>query len=380
MFDEYGMMPMDFGEPGFGGGGEFGGYMNPGYMGFDQSSFGAMPNYRGPRENPRFNLDEQLLLNLGFFPQEIEILSNMVGYYGYVTTQKLTQPPFCICNAEVIKRVNYAYKISMGDAVVDVTDIESIAKHFKKLHNLSGKSQIFNCLYVKHKPFDKIARVAVVVGLPEGSFQGLNSNNYPMTMSTYPVEKIAKEWVTIRSMRELRCRPCDRLNDSLEHREWGIPDILKVEEVGDVANGKPWIIKIHKSHCRLCNRFMVVITTRKFAPEVTEHHGGYELVLADGSLVHIFARTTDLDSYGNPKDTFPATTNHTVTFSYGFYSSQIFSKVTEAVKAISSMVPVVYSRKMASTIPYGLVPPYSGMESIRESTGDEESDLEELVD
>ena len=343
------------------------GGMDPmGGMGYDPyAAEMAMVNYRGPKENYFFTMDADMLLKLGFTSEELTILQNAVDYYGMVSTQKLSTPPFLVANQTIIARIMYAYNICMGKKLIDTDDPVSLSKHFKRLNQISGGQSTFSAFYIKHRNIDRIPRVAVVANLPQGNFAVLNSRNYDKMEATYKVEKIAKEWVTIYSERKMQVGQADRLNNSYTNREWGIPDILKVEEIGSFAESRPWKLRIHKSHCRLCNRFMIMISTKKMVPGITEHHGGYCLVLGDGQIVYVYARTTDFESYGNPKDSVPATTKDTTVFDYGFYGIEIEHKLKRALEAVAKQWPVVYSKRLDDEVPYREIPEYTGMELIR---------------
>lgn len=332
-------------------------------------------NYRGPKANYMFSIDENLLTSIGFTPFEINLLENAVQMYGTISSQKLINPPFMVTDQRIVSRVMYAYNICMGKTIIDPDDPISISKHMRKMTRISGGNPKFSALYIKHRSFSKIPRTAVVAGIPQGSFAVLNSKNYDLYEASYPVEKIAQEWVTIISRRKMAVTYKDRLNKSYSNREWGIDGILKVIETGSQADNKPWKLQIHKSRCRLCNRFMIIITTRRIVEGAQEHHGGYVAVLDDGTIVYVYARTTDVDSYGNPKDSVPNTTNESVVFDYGFYASEIEPKLEAAMQALSSTYLTVFSKRLSGEVPYKLLPPYSGMESIRHNPDEEHPDF-----
>lgn len=343
------------------------------YSGYD---FGSLPRYNGPKENYMFTMDYSLLSSIGFTDFEINTLEQAVQIYGIVSSQKLIYPPFCIQDQTIISRIMYAYSICMGKTIIDPDDPLSISKHMKKMTRISGGFSRFSCLYIKHRPVIKVPRTAMVAGLPEGSFSVLNSKNYDVYEASYPVDKIAQEWVTIKSTRRMNVTYKDRLNKSYEHREWGIPGILKVLEVGSQAENKPWVIQIHKSRCRLCNRFLVVISTRKVAEGVFKHHGGYVAVLEDGTILYVYAKTTDVDSYGNPKETVTNDTNDTIIFDYGFYASEISRKIEAAMAAVANTYHMVFSKRLSGETPFKMLPEFSGMENIRENNGkDDTSDI-----
>ena len=98
-------------------------------------------------------------------------------------------------------------------------------------------------------------------------------------------------------------------------------------------------------------------------------------MLDDGTIVYVYARTTDVDSYGNPKDSVPNTTNESVVFDYGFYASEIEPKLEAAMQALSSTYLMVFSKRLSGEVPYKLLPPYSGMESIRHNPDEEPPDF-----
>ena len=325
---------------------------------------GLPHNYNGPKENPLFNMDSALLLNLGFNQAEINILQQVVNVYGIVNSQRLINPPFLINDQVAVSRIMYAYNICMGKVQIDIDNPFSVSKHLKKLSRMSGSMSNFSCHYLTYRVFDRIPRTAVVAGLPKGSFYVLNSKLYDKTESTYEVEKIAQEWVTIKSSRKMAVTYKDRLNNSYENREWGIPNVLKVESVGSQAENKPWIIRIHKSHCRLCNRFMIVITTRRVADGAFKHLGGYTLIIPDGTILYVYAKTTDVDSYGNPKDSVTKTTNDTIILDYGFYNFEIEPKLNNAINVIASKYGVAYIKRLTGEESFKMIPEFSGMENI----------------
>lgn len=325
----------------------------------------AMSRYRGPKDNYYFNLDKALMISLGFTQEEINILESVVAYYGTVTTQKLTTPPFVLPSHTMISRILYMYNICIGKKEVDTDNPQSIAQHFKKLAQINNEWNTFNCMSIPHRNIRIVPRVAVVAGLPMGNFFVLNSNMYDKMEATYRVEKIAQEWVTIYSERRMKVGVNDRLNNSYSNREWGIPGVLKVEEVGNFDKHKPWKIKIHKKNCRLCNRFLIVITTKKVIPGETEHHGGYELVTDKGQIVYIYARTTDFDTYGNPKDTVPSSNKDTIIFDYGFYRNEIRAKLNKALNAVRVNYNIVYSQKLEGDTIFREIPRYSGLTNIK---------------
>ena len=379
MFDNMNEFGQDPFSSGFGGGME-----SMGDMGFDPyAAEQAMMNYRGPKDNYFFTMDYDMMLKLGFTQEELDILQGAVDYYGIVSAQKLSVPPFFVGNQVIIARIMYAYNICMGKKPIDTDDPISLSKHFKKLNSISGGHPTFSCFYIPHRNIDRVPRVAVVGGMPKGSFFVLNSALYDKSEATYKVEKIAQEWVTIQSERKMAVTHVDRLNNSYENREWGIPGILKVETIGSFAECKPWVLKIHKSHCRLCNRFLIVATTKKMVPGVTEHHGGYCIVTSEGTVLYLYARTTDFDNYGNPKDTIPTATKDTIVVDYGFYKTEIEHKLQKALEGIASVWPVVFSKRLEGDIDFKEIPPYSGMEQIRGTVNEEQEamsdeDIEEL--
>ena len=341
----------------------------------------AMMRYRGPQENYYFSIDDDLMYKLGFTPDEISILKQAYNYYGVVTSQKLTTPPFVVPDRMMVSRIIYAYNICIGKKNVDTADIRSLAQHFKRMCQMYGTYNNYNGLLIPHRDFSIVPRVAVVAGIPTGNFFVLNSKLYDKSEATYIVDKIAQEWVWIQSTRLMQVSAADRLNKSYDNREWGIPDILKVEEVGNKSEGKPWKIKIHKKYCRLCNRFLIIATTRNMTPGVTEHHGGYQLLTDQGQILYLYAKTTDFDSYGNPKDKVPNSTKDTVYLDYGFYRTEIENKLNTALNNISSRWNIVYSERLNGDIPYNEIPKYSGMVSIRENRDetDEDADYEEDI-
>lgn len=330
-----------------------------------------MPNYR---DNYMFNMDTNTMLDLGFYKNELDTLQQAVNLFGIVSSQKLMNPPFMIHDQITISRIMYAYNICMGRVQIDPDNIFSISKHMKKLSRISGLFTNFSCFYIPHREIYKVPRNAVVANIPQGSFYVLNSNLYDKTDSTYEVIQIAQEWVTIKSTRKMGVTYKDRLNKSYENREWGIPGILKVESIGSQSENRPWVLKIHKSHCRLCNRFLIIVTTRRIADGAYKHLGGYSLVLVDGTILYVYAKSTDLDSYGNPKDSVPKSTNDTIVLDYGFYPFEIETKIKNAIDRVSTKYGIAYIKRLVGEEPFKMIPEYSGMEQIKRDNNTENSD------
>lgn len=329
-----------------------------------------------PKENIFFNLDAPLLRSLGFLDIEVRILNDCVNMFGLATRNRLASPPFCVNSYTNISRLMYAYQISMGKVAVDSDNPEWLAKHFKKMYSFTQQPDSFSLYDIPHSEISIVPRTAVVAGLPSGNFQVLNSCRYPKQSSTYKVKGIAQEWVTIYSFRKMGVGHQDRLTESIENRTWGIPGILKVESVGSFADKKPWIISIHKSRCRLCNRFIIVATTRKSEAGYHAHHGGYLLITDSGHIIRVYAKSLDLDAYGNPKDKAPKSTRDTVVLSYGFFSEEVEPKLSAAWEAITRKFNIVYSKKMPSLVEFEEIPEYNGMSRIAPEETVEEEDFD----
>ena len=361
-----GMMEPDMmpGMPGIG--------MMPTYYDIDPMT-GMPMNYRGPSENYLYGngTSPEELTKLGFTNDEVSVLTNAQQMYGRLSPQKLAMPPFCVTSPVINARIMYAYNLCMGRTIVDTNDIVSVANHFKKLSRISGRLPDFDCSqFSVRRKFDTIPRTAVVAGLPYGSFYALNSNQYEMLDRSYKVVKIAKEWVTIVSTRRMSVGPEDRLNKSVKDRQWGIPGILVVEETGSREEHKPWIIRIHKTYCRLCNRFLVVVS--KTLDEYAKNNliYGYKFALSDGSILYMYARLNKYDIYGNPTDERVETPSHNKhIIDYGYYADEVKTKVDSAMnklleKVSNNGVGLVYSEFLETVKDFTLTSPYDGINKV----------------
>lgn len=339
-------------------------YMPNGYMvpsiNVVQTNYQVQSNAQSnqeAKENPYFNMDYGLMTKLGFGMNEMRFLQWVVSENGYVSNQTFTRAPFFVDNQVSIARLMYAYNICMGKKVIDTGDIRSIAQHFKKLNSIMGGTNEVDCRVMTDKQIRKVPRIAVVGGLPEGAFSVLNSVPYGLVEGSYEVLSVAQEWVTIQSDRRMGLTRSDRLNPKSDVKEYGIPGVLKVKQIGNRDAGVPWIIQIHKKHCRLCNRFVVVATT-KYAERVV-NHGGYRMVLANGRMISIYVKTIEQDAYGNPKETVPNGTKDTAILDYGLFTNEIKWKLDESVIYIQEKFQTVYAETMGDEEPFEQLAKYN---------------------
>ena len=119
---------------------------------------------------------------------------------------------------------------------------------------------------------------------------------------------------------------------------------------------------------------MIIISTRKILPENLEHHGCYQLITSTGQIVYVYAKTTSVDSYGNPRDTVPKPTKDTIVFDYGFYRAELKPKLERAVSILQSKFDIVYIMPMDGEVQYSEISQYSGMENITRTEDNENNE------
>lgn len=315
------------------------------------------------QENTLFYMDKQLMYSIGFTMDEIEALTDAVEYYGIVTGGRLKEPPFNISDPFTVNRIGYMYNICMGKTTIDTDDIYSLSRHFAKLSRGASNNRPFNPFLISNRRIKVVPRIAVVAGIPSGNFSRLNSSTERLADAIYPVSDIASNYVHIRSRKRMGVANVDRIRKISETEyEYGIPNMLYVTHIGNADKREPWAIKINKKYCRLCNRFIIVVSKSMQGIENSAHHGAYQLLTIEGHIIYLYAKTIDHDVNGNPRDTV-ASNETTFVLDYGFFDFEIIPKLQYALRQIASRYKIVFFNEIEKNYErYRVIPSYTGQQ------------------
>ena len=307
-------------------------------------------------------IDCNYLSALGFEPSEIQVFIDIISKFFMVNTRALYEyanMTGIYINQLESQRLQYAYKIVSGKEVIDTQSYKSVAAHARKMYKGTNIKLDFDRIGSRGK--HEIPRTAVVDGLPQ-PFAIWNSRDYPQMERTYKVDKIAKEYVTIKTDRI----PKLKYNDATE-----IPGVLKIlsNENGIIT------VQIHKKYCRLCNRFVIIAsrsnpdrrtildTNDKFNGDYNigndemltnddEYtHGCIVMVAADGTIIYLYAKTMRIDKYGNSVANISDTTSSRV-LDYGFYNQEIVPKLRNIGKQLYNQINGIYMKEFTGSRTY----------------------------
>lgn len=330
------------------------------YMLYDAR--GKLINTDDTRYTDASTVDWMLLGKLGFSGQEISALRVILNTY-FIVNHRNIQEYFAYYgitpNILTEQRLMYAYRIITGKDIVDEHSYKSVSRHIKKMNRGSDLRLSMDNLAIRGN--HDIPRTAVIDGLT-GPFEIWNSRRYPPVERTYEVIKIAKEYVTIKTDRIPRLK----YNDSLE-----VPGVLNILEN---KNGIV-TVRIHKKYCRLCNRFVILVSKNNpdssticdadnteygildsyrgqglnYTPE--GFHACSVIVAGDGTILYVYAKTMEKDAYGNPKASFNDQINTRI-MDYGFYKSELLNKLAAARNKVAKVTSAVWMKDYQGNCTY----------------------------
>ena len=244
-------------------------------------------------------VDNNALYKLGFNNEDINVLNNVIGIKGRISTSELSNYGFTY---QEIKRLQYLYAIVIGKIVVDVNNFDDISKHFYKLNANRGRININNI------PLSKVGAVpslAVIEGIPEGTYEKYNYSHKKKGL-IHLVTKIGKETITIRTLIKpvlpYGSEKClyyykDPDSNKIQYTEKrkDVRKFYKEEKnintgiavkVIKLSEDKRMVdISISKRHVRLIKAYIVLCSFTR----PNSHLGIYKMVLSEGSKLYIYA-------------------------------------------------------------------------------------------
>ena len=252
-------------------------------------------NYSGYSQ---LDFDAVRLKGLGFSDIEIRSLGNIIMGGGKLSTQAFQSYGFTY---EQSKRMRYMVEICSGRVSLDSTD--DLSKHLRKIYGGTRRIGIEDLAVSK---VNKVPRVAVIAGIPEGPFDIWNSKQYSPTDGMYNVLDVTSKNIII----ETSIIPVLKYK-----QDKFIDDVLEIK--GKLKNGN-LAVAINRKYCKLVNRFIIVASLRR--PEF--HHGMAEIICIEGTKVYVYAK-----SLGTTEDVKYNFGTQRV-YRYGFLPTQIKDRLT----------------------------------------------------
>jgi hypothetical protein len=287
---------------------------------------------------------EEELLQLGFSRREIEIDCWINANYGRVTAQLCRKLGM---SEDEIKRIIYMEKLIRGEASIG-SDSDRI-RHLKKMYNISGEEakqivfresiantghmmtddelikklkttygkevkQTINDLKVSK--IYEITQGAVVDGIQEEPYTIWNSRQYKGKEALYKVISATGKSVTVETSRK------PKLQYGARKKIDGVLEILGITQDGKA------VIKFSTNVCKLCNRFVVVASTKR--PQI--HIGCVTIIGMSGRKFYVYAK--NIGSSHKIKNN----TSADRIYSYGVFSQDINERVQQTAMYVYSKV------------------------------------------
>lgn len=217
-----------------------------------------------------YNLDRNLMLNLGFEAVEVDDVIYIITHLGNLTTQALQNMGY---DYERIKRMKYMADIMSGK--VGVSTKQDMQKHLKRMFGGHRRIGINDLMVSKISEVPKLAVIANI----KGPFSVYNSCNMKrFEEKVYEVENVSSSRITVRTNRKpvLKYGEPKKVN--------GIYEFLD-EKARDGRN----LVAFGKDYIRLINRYIIVATLRR--PEF--YLSMLEIIAKDGTMVYVFAQNLE---------------------------------------------------------------------------------------
>lgn len=213
---------------------------------------------------------------LGFSDIEYQAANSISSVCGWSRVPSIgtLQQMLCI-DYNSAYRIRYLIELMSGKRNVDIyniygiEDIRNISRHFRKINRSCIK------LTIDKLPTSKIStlpRIAILCGVRDRRFVELNSKNPNNINEYYLVDKTTQDRCILRTVKSIK--------------EHGEDEDKIVNILGRDTNGRT-ILSAVTSHVRLCNRYIVVASTRQ--PQY--HNGMYVLVNVYGDIIYVYSKT-----------------------------------------------------------------------------------------
>lgn len=317
--------------------------------------------------------NKEILLSLGFRVEELEVLKNVLVNYGKVTSSVLSTLGFSYKDA---KRLQYLHDIVIGKITIDTGDADVVSKHFKRMH---GESNRIGIQHLPLSKLNKVTRLAVIAGIPDGSYSIYNSENGKGEVRMYPVIGLSDKKVIIQTRRKpvlaygsekklyyIKNKENGKTYYTEENnkisrqlKESGKAEIGTVLEIKKLTENKKVVVAIDKRYTRMVNRYLIVASFRE--PEM--HLGLYKLVAFEGTKIFVYGETM------KESENVQYNRGTQRVYDFGFDKGQIQAKLEKTAKELYTYVKGVYYEFLPATTDYQ---PYYKKESSQKKDTEKE--------
>jgi hypothetical protein len=301
--------------------------------------------------------NRNILLCLGFRIEELELLKNILVNYGKVTPSILSSLGFSYRDA---KRLQYLHDIVIGKITIDTGDADAVSKHFKKMYGGSNRIRIGHLPLSK---FNKVPRLAVIAGIPDGNYSIYNSSNSDGGARMYPVVGLSDKKITIQTKKKpvlpygsekklyyIKNKTNGKIyytedskKISKKLKESSEAEIGTVLEIKKLTEDKKVVVAIDKRYIRMVNRYMILASFQE-PPEF--HLGLYKLVAFEGTKIYVYGETmkeSEIVHYNRGSQR---------VYSFGFDKRQIQARLQRTATELYAYLNGVYWEFQPATMEF----------------------------
>lgn len=256
-------------------------------------------------------IDKDMLIRLGFRNNEIGMLI-VARFFGCSSSVQKMVNKFKMDFRDA-QRVKYMDDIMTGR--VTVNNRVELAEHLKRIYTGARRLDISDLAI---STVTDMPRKVAVFGIKADRFKLFNSNakGYKSKDRIYTVTKISQSYVHFITKK----RPVIKYDESLE--ETGVCKVVRIIDECSIE------VAVHKNHCMICNRFIILASMKK--PSV--HFGMVEIICRDGSTVYVYAQASNAYKQSNYYS------GNQRVYDYGYFGNEIRGKLLRNAQAVYARV------------------------------------------
>lgn len=321
------------------------------------------PGYRKLPDG--FYIDENYLLSLGFYPNEVQYFCNCINNLGSLTKTKLMALGEPGNSADMLV---YMYRICSGTvnngAGLDLNGAETLSKHLKYLfkcryftgdpeHDLQAQSNLaITKEKFPHSRYTELPRRVEIVNIPKNSkFSIYNSENYAHYDKLYTVKPGTNMGQNITIQTDKQPRLAYRESRELE----GVLKLGEVSKTGVVE------LSVNREYIKMHNVFYITANIGDI--KSPEHYGGMKIVAWDGTIITIRVEVW------MPRASMAKKVENKRVYEIGFFPEEVKPKLYKVAKQF-------YSSQLVQGVKIEAIEPTLDFTMITENPDEEEFIIE----